>query len=339
MRRLVLLILSCLLSSPVFADTPAQAAAWWDKFFESLAPRETIDTNMLGVNAFANDGRFGGIGEQFNEVKNELGLKYIRILMNWDDAVQPTPSSKVNFAFYDELIKNIPAGVEAVVVLAGIPSWMNDSNNWIDGDPRKTFALRWVKKVAKRYGRKNKLKAIQIWNEPNDVNNEDNIRLELSSSPQNYVELLRASSNEVRRYAKKKKKIVAAATTAINQNFPESLDYNRDMHSAGLKDIADVVALHYYGAQYERIYFGIGEFIDSIDKTIWFTESGARGVLKQLEYAERTWPLLKSLSPRVERIYAYQFTDASAADESWGLRTLDPEFPISDLYLHLRDRN
>jgi hypothetical protein len=338
MRSLILVIFLSLHAQLAWAQPEIDAFSWQDKLQDAIAPRRTIDTSTLGVNAFANDARFGNIESQFNEVKNELGIRYIRILMNWDDNVQPTPTSKPNFSFYDELVKNIPPGTEALVVLTSLPSWMQDSNNWLSGDPRKTFAKKWVKKVAKRYARKGRVKAFQIWNEPNDIHNPHNLRLGLAAEPKNYVALLQDAAAEVRRYAPKKR-LVAAATTAINQNFPDTLEYNESLRDQGIESIADVVAIHYYGAQYERKYLGVGAFIESIQRPIWVTESGQRGVLKQLEYAERTFPFLKALSPRIQRIYAYQFTDERASSDSWGLRTLDPEFPISDLYLHLRDRN
>src|SRR5690606_15393593 len=115
--------------------------------FENLFPREEIDTATMGVNAFVNDARFGSIRSQLHEVKNTLKLKHIRVLFAWDDNVQPTPRSRPNFSFYDNIAKKIPRGTQALVVLTGVPSWMNDPANWTGGSPRSAFVRRWVRKV------------------------------------------------------------------------------------------------------------------------------------------------------------------------------------------------
>lgn len=300
--------------------------------------RKTVDTAGLGVNAFANDARFGSIAAQFNEVKNSLKLSHIRILMNWSDSVQSAPNASYNFSFYDDLVARIPSGVDALVILTGVPSWMTDSGNWEGGNPRVTFANRWVKEATKRYGRHSRVIGFQIWNEPNNDLSE-NVTLGLRDSAANYVELLAASENYVRENAPGKL-LLNAATTAINQNYPQTLDYNRAMRDAGALNLVDVWAIHYYGGQYENVVRngGVEDFADGLGKRIWITESGAQGVNKQLEYAERTFAYLREKLDTLERIYIYQFTEATPADVSYGLRTLDSAFPISDLYIELESR-
>ncbi len=300
--------------------------------------RKPIDTNGLGVNAFASDSRFGSIADQFDEVKSTLKLSHIRILMNWSDSVQASPSASMNFSFYDDLVARIPSGVDALVVLTGVPSWMSDSANWDNGNPRLTFSNKWVRAATKRYGDHSRIVGFQIWNEPNN-DLPDNITLGMRDSAENYVELLAAAENEVRQNAPGKL-LLNAATTAINQNFPTTLDYNRAMRDAGALNLVDVWAIHYYGSQYENVVRGGGveDFVDGLGKRVWVTESGAQGVNKQLEYAERTFGFLHDKLDNLERIYIYQFTEATPSDVSYGLRTLDSSFPISDLYVELRSR-
>lgn len=300
--------------------------------------RKTVDTVGLGINAFANDSRFGSISEQFNEVKNTLKLNHIRILMNWNDAVQSSPSGAYNFSFYDDLVGRIPSGVDALVILAGVPSWMNDSANWEGGNPRLTFVNHWVKEATKRYGGHSRIIGFQIWNEPNN-DLAENILLGLRDSAVNYVELLAAAENYVRENAPGKL-LLNAATTAINQNYPETLDYNRAMRDAGALNLVDVWAIHYYGSQYENVSRngGVQDFANGLGKRVWVTESGAQGVNEQLEYAERTFAFLREKLDTLERIYIYQFTEATPANVSYGLRTLDSSFPVSDLYIELKSR-
>ncbi len=304
-----------------------------------LFPRRPINTSITGINAFVNDPQFGSIRSQFQEVKGVLRLKYMRVLFAWDDNVQPTPGSRANFSFYDAIAKNIPRGTEALVILTGVPSWMQDPANWVDGDPRKTFVQRWVKKVVNRYQRYSSIKAFQIWNEPNDSSNTRNDWLGLTESPANYVDMLSQASSFIKS-KKRVKKVVNAATTAINQGYPRALDYNKAMIEAGAQSLVDRWAIHYYGSQYENVIRpdGVGDFLNALTKPIWVTESGAKGINSQREYVERAWTFLKGSVPGISRFYFYQFTENTAAEETYGLRNPTPGLSISDLYIYLRDR-
>lgn len=302
-------------------------------------PRKPIPHSLLGVNAFANDPRFGSIRNQFREVKGTLRIRRVRILFAWNDQVQPSPSAEPFFGFYDEIVRSLPVGVEATVVLTGVPSWMSDSRNWIGGDPRATFVELWVKKVIARYRRRGRLTAYQIWNEPNNPDFSENQTLDLLTKPVNYVDLLARAHTAIKDSAPRRK-VINAATTAIAQNFPETLEYNRAMVRAGILAYTDVYAVHYYGKSVERVLIpgGVGDFLQSLGREIWITESGVQGVSRQLEYAERIFPFLKAQIPAIGRIYWYQFTEASPAGTSYGLRTLTAGSTVSDLYVALRDR-
>lgn len=303
-------------------------------------PRKEIDASRLGVNAFVNDGRFGTPATQFREVRDTLGLRWVRVLFNWDDNVQPTPGSSLNLSFYDDIVAALPDGVAAIVVLTGTPSWMADPANWRGGNPRRTFVESFVEPVVRRYGRAGRIEGFQIWNEPNMASNRSNAVLSLDQSAENYVELLMMASNVVRAEAPGKL-VVSAATTAINQNYPETLNYNRRMRDAGLQSVADVYAVHYYGRQFENVLQdgGVADYLNGLDRAIWVTESGAQGVNEQLAYGEQVWPFLQDEIPGIQRIYVYQFTEASDPGTTYGLRNLSPELPVSDLYIFLRDRS
>lgn len=304
----------------------------------SGVPRKTIDTDSLGLNAFANDGRFGSASQQYGEVRSTLRLGFVRILIGWDSLAQASKSAAPNFSFYDSLIASVPSGVDALLVLTGAPSWMSDSNNWTGGDPGQTFVDEWVKPVVSRYGSNGRVVGFQIWNEPN-TSRRDNDILGFTGDAARYVEVLRKSS-EVIRAAAPAKLVVSAATTAINQNFPASLDYNRAMRDAGAQDFADIWAIHYYGKQYENVIKsgGVRDFANGLSRPIWVTESGAQGVNNQLAYGEEVWPFLQEKIPSIQRIYVYQFTESTPPDTTYGLRNLSSDRPVSDLYVWLRDR-
>lgn len=302
-------------------------------------PRKDIDTSRLGVNAFANEGRFGTPAAQYREVRDTLRLRYIRMLFNWDDNVQSTPGGALNLSFYDDLVAALPSGVEALVVLTGAPGWMDNPANWRGGNPRATFVEEFVRPIVTRYGGDGRIRGFQIWNEPNMVSNPDNITMGFAVDPASYVELL-ARAHDVVRAAAPGKSIVSAATTAINQNFSATLDYNRGMRDAGAQEFIDVWAIHYYGRQFENVLRsgGVQDFLNGLSRPIWVTESGAQGVNEQLGYGEQVWPFLFERIANLERIYVYQFTESSPSGTTYGLRNPSTDFPVSDLYIFLRDR-
>jgi hypothetical protein len=298
-------------------------------------PRKTIDTSILGINAFVNDSRFGSIPAQFQEVRDVIGIRYVRVLIQWDERVQPVPGGEKDFSFYDAIIDSLPAGVEALVIISGLPSWMSNSANWIDGDARRTFHNQWVRPVVRRYGGKPRVRAFQVWNEPNMISNPQNGILGFDS-PVNYIETLALAHNFIKENAPSKL-VVNAATTAINQNYPATLDYNRSMRDAGLFEFIDIFAMHYYGRQFENVVRpgGVASFLNSIPRPIWVTESGSIGVDQQLAYGEQVWPYLTEQISGITRIYIYQFTDNAPLDGNYGLKNLSG---VTDLYIHLRDR-
>lgn len=304
----------------------------------SIIPSQEIDTSLLGLNAFVNDSRFGTIHEQFQEIKNVLGIRRVRVLFAWNDDVQAHRNAQPDFSFYDEIARSIPRGVEAIAVLTHLPSWMNDQQNWINGDPRKTFARLWVRKVAERYRRKRRIKGFQIWNEPNSPAFLENDLLNLSSDPENYIKLLKHSRRALHRAAPRKL-LIMGATTALNQNYPDTLRYNQALVDLGVERLLDVYSFHYYSTHYENLIRpdNIVDFLTSLSLPLWLTEIGERGVNDQKDYFEETLPLLVQLVPGLERYYVYQFAEDSPAESTYGLRNLTPGAELSDFYIYLRD--
>ncbi|MCB0319733.1 MAG: cellulase family glycosylhydrolase [Bdellovibrionales bacterium] len=299
-----------------------------------------IQKKNLGVNAFVNDPSFGTISEQFQEVQQTLGLQYVRVLFNWNDQVQPTPTAQPQFDFYDSILASLPPGMDALVIVNGLPSWMSDPTNWSNNDPRATFVELWVKTVVDRYSSNTQIVGWEIWNEPNDDGNPENLTLAMdwknADGASNYVAML-SSAYDVVKAKMPSALVVAAATTSINQNYPNTLNYGKAMKSAGAEAVCDVWGVHYYGTEYDHIFApnGIEPFINSLSKPIWLTESGAKGVTAQLDYVDETWEILETSFKNLERIYYYQFTEATPPDTTYGLRNLGPGEEYSDLYNYL----
>ncbi len=301
-------------------------------------PRKEIDTSTLGTNAFVNDGRFGNISAQFNEIKNTLRLKYVRVLIQWDDNSQPSPSSSLNLSFVNAVLGSIPSGVDALVILTGAPSWMANPANWVDGDAGATFVQKWVEPIVSQYGDHPRIVGFEVWNEPNDPANTPNNIMGFVDNPVKYVAMLSRAYSAIKAHSSKL--VLSAATTAINQNYPDTLNYNRAMRDAGAPSVSDVWAVHYYGRQFENVVRsgGVADFLNQLGKIVWVTETGAQGVNEQLKYAQQVLPYLKEKIPGIARFYQYQFTESTPADSTYGLRNLTPGSTVSDLYIHLRDR-
>jgi len=299
-----------------------------------------FDRSWLGINAFVNDARFGTIENQFLEVRDKLKIHMLRILMAWNDPVQPSPQSAINFSFYDEIVANLPPGVEALVVLTGAPGWMDDPKNWDDGNPRASFVNRFASAVMQRYGSNPQIVGWEIWNEPDDSDRNDNATLDLSSNPQNFVQLMSIAFAASRQYSPSKL-VVSGATTSITDDFPNKLVYNQALRDGGMESYIDVWGLHFYGSEFDLFSSAGGpqDFLNQLQHPIWITESGKRGFTEQLNYAQNSWPALRALVPGIERIYIYQFTENNSSGDTYGLRNLDGAAGHSDLYLFLRNES
>lgn len=326
-------------SSISHAQPPRTEVTTASVFEDLIIPRKPIPYSLLGLNSFLNESRFGSIRSQLRDVTRNLGIKKVRVLVAWNDQVQPYRSATPNFGLYDQIISSLPAGTEALVILTGAPSWVKDSRNWVGGSPRSTFVELWVKKVVTRYKTRARVGAYQIWNEPNNPSFSENQTLDVLTKPTNYVELLALAHAAVKSISPRKK-VVNAATTAIAQNFPATLNYNKAMVAAGALNFTDAYAIHFYGKSVERVILpgGVAEFVNTIPNPIWVTETGAQGANKQLEYAERIFSFLKRNMPGIGRLYIYQYTESSPARSTYGLRNLTPGAYVSDLYIKLRDR-
>lgn len=299
--------------------------------------RKPIDKSIVGVNNFFVNSEFGSITEQYKDINSNLGLKYYRVLFAWTDEVQPTPSSPLNFSFYDQIAINIPQGAEVLVVLTHQPSWMASSSNWTTGDPRSTWVERFLKPIVARYSGVSAIKAFEIFNEPDIVTVAADSVLELTD-PNNYLALLRDSYFAAKAIAPSKL-VVMAATTSIQRNFPDVLNYNRQLRDLGADGYTDIWNIHYYATSYESVVTnnGIADFLNGVSKPIWVTESGEQSPNKQLAYVETTWPFLQEKIPGIQRFYYYQYGETGPIETNFGLRTTDPSFPVSDLYIHFRD--
>ena len=298
--------------------------------------RRPIDVSKVGVNAFFNIPQLGTIDQQFSDIRGNLNLRFTRVLVAWTNGVQPSPNATPNYNFFDDIIEAIPSDVDVLLTIAHQPDWMTDPANWIDGDPIKTWVQRWFEPTVRRYANRRGVIAYQVFNEPDNpalVPADGSLNL---IQPENYFNLLQRSSAVVRQLDPTAL-IVLGSTRSIQQDGGANLDYNERLRDLGAEDLVDIWGIHYYGKQYEKVILdgGVADFLNGLRTPVWVTESGERGQLNQLAYAETTWPFLLENIPSIQRIYYYQYGDTDPADVTFALRTPSS---VSDLYISLRDR-
>lgn len=300
--------------------------------------REPIDVSRMGVNNFFVYSEFGSISQQFQDIRDTLGLSKVRVLFAWTNEVQPFPDGEPFFGFYDAILEAVPPGVDILPVVVHTPSWMLDSNNWIDDDPRKTWVELWLRKVITRYASDPRIVGWQVWNEPDLTVVPSDIALQLED-PDNYADLL-SQAFPVVRNIDPTKLIVMGATTSIQQEFATTLNYNRRLRELAVDSIVDVWAIHYYSTSYDRVVLnnGVADFLNGLGKPVWITESGETGPNDQLAYVETTWPFLRGEIGAIDRIYYYEYASpVTPVSDNFGMRTTDPDLRVSDLYVALRD--
>ena len=285
-------------------------------------------------NFFLNQEIFGSIDAQYTEIRGTLKIPFVRILIAWTDGMQPSPNSDLNFGFSDDILNAIPNGVDVLVVLTHTPSWMSNSANWIGGDPRATFVQKFLRPVVRRYAGKRGIIGWEIFNEPDLITVASDEVLGLKD-PANYFELLKQSHAAVRALDPTRL-VVMAATISIQKDFPTPFNYNVALRDLGAQDYTDIWNVHFYGKQYDKL-SSIISFLNGLRVPIWVTESGEQGPNNQLAYVEEVWPFLTEKVPGIQRFYYYQFTGTEPVAQNFGLRTNDPAFPVSDLYVELRD--
>jgi hypothetical protein len=292
----------------------------------------------MGVNNFFVNSQFGSISTQYSDIKSNIKLNYVRVLFAWTTEVQPTPNSPINYSFFDNILAGAPAGVDVLVVLSHTPSWMANSANWIGGNPRVTWIEKWLKPTINRYAGHGRIIGWEVWNEPDLVTVASDAPMDLVN-PANYMELLSLGSSYIRQ-RDPAKLVLNAATSSIQQNYPTLLNYNKDLRDMGAVGLVDIWNVHYYGNQFERVVKGggVADFLNGLTVPIWITESGAQGPNNQLSYVETAWPFLREKIPGIDRIYYFELNSPQEISVNFGMRTTNPQFPVSDLYIFLRDR-
>ena len=282
-----------------------------------------LDLENFGLNAFFNQPSLGSVSEQASDIK-QMGVGIVRILFNWNDAVQNGENSPIDFSFYDDIENNLRLkNCGALVVLNGMPSWVKGKENPTD------YFLTYIRKVVERYVNSSVILGYQIGNETNDGSEENKIYG--FDKPENYAYIFKKACAIVRGI-NHNVIVTNSATTSVVQNFPNTIKYNRGMIDAGILDFVDVFSFHYYGDSYWNFYRpgGAYRFLKTINKEMWITEIGCNDVNRHKSYAFEKIGYLREKFHNISIVLWYQY-DGGGYTMDYGLLPAN-----SELYKYLK---
>jgi len=279
-----------------------------------------VTSKPLALNAFFNTPNSGNIFEQCLEVKNILGIKTVRVNFQWNDGTHPSPNSKINWGFSDEIIKSLEAvGMECIIVIGNTPSWLEKQG--MSQDEMIEYAFQqFVIPLVDRYKNSKAVIGFQIWNEVNSAMFHDNWILGFTRDHTKYVKFLKQCSQYIRKVSKKL--VLNAATTSIIQSYPYALKYNKKLVEAGILDDIDIFCVHVYGESWWQFVRpgGVFAFLKGIQKPIWITETGVGKMNEQKSYFLRMIPFLLERVPTIQKVFWYMHRSASM-NHAFGLIT------------------
>lgn len=303
-----------------------------DVFYYFFKRTSKVDYETFGVNCFFNQAIFpsNNLNRQASDISTNLKLKYVRVLFNWNDLVQPSKNSKLDLSFYDNIIEaGNSRNLKYLIVLNGCPSWNKNKIGSI-----KLFE-EYCYHIIDRYSQHEHVLGYQVLNETNTAMFDDNVEYSFINNPELYVNALANVYN----YSKKinpSKIITNAATTSILQSFPRTLEYNKKLLEYGLEKYIDVYSFHYYGDSLFNLLrpSGVFNFIRSISKPLWITEIGEKKFNNHLQYYKKHINFLKHRL-NLEKIFWYQY-DGGADTSSYGL-IIGSTLQKSKLYNHIKN--
>lgn len=285
-----------------------------------------IDRSKFGLNCFFNLPLFksNNIKNQVLDIKNNLNVNKLRILVSWDDNIQKSKDSTIFYGFIDDILNNLSKNMEVIMVICNCPSWISDEKHIA----RDQF-VKFCKSIILNYSKNDKVYGFEIGNEPNTKMFKDNVKLEFSDDAYFYALVLR----RIYLYKKEldcKKYIISAATTGILQDYPTTLKYFKKMVYMNLEEKCDIVNIHYYGNNLITLFRkdGVLDLLKTIKKPIIITEIGTTKKNKQIKYLTKNINFLMN-KLNIHGVFYYHYD----GDDDYGMRNVNGE--VSDLYKFL----
>jgi hypothetical protein len=308
-----------------------------DFLYYCLSLYKHVDKRRLSVNCFYNQNYFSypSYSQEFSAQNDEITSVFgkevlVRVLFYWNDNVQPKRDGKIDFSFYDDILKFMPEHMRCVVVLSGCPSFVRSESSRFT---RLDLFSEYCNCCIEHFGANPKVIGFQIGNEINsDI--DGNNYYEFPKYVENYVYV----AQQVRPYIERvNKKFYMAATTSILQNYPKTLLYNRGLLKYHQKlNLFDVFCIHWYGDSWFSIFTnnGVLNFIDTISLPISITELGHDSPKHHVKYFRRNVPFLFAKIENLLNIFWYQY-DGGGETSQFGLRRKDGVSPLMNYIKNL----
>lgn len=273
----------------------------YDYFFSK---QKELNRSNLGINCFFDQPIFksNNLVMQGIDIRDNLRIDIVRIMFDWNDSVQSTSTSQIDWSAYDDIIRSLPVGLKALIIIAGEPSWL-------EKEPKKRKSFRsHCHNVIDRYKNEPKILGWQIGNEVDASSSHENEDYSFVSKPAFYMEVMYDVASYSKRVAPNKL-VVGAATSSIIQNFPDTLKYNQKMKEFGEERLVDVWAIHYCGESPWSLLRpgGVLDFLQSIKKPIWITKMSCDNQQNHIQYFEKHVNFLELKVPNIQKFFIYQY--------------------------------
>jgi polysaccharide biosynthesis protein PslG len=246
----------------------------------SASARASSTVPLMGVSISSVEP--GALGEADRAIAQARALhaKVVRTEVPWS-VLEPSGPNAIDprsLAFMDRMMSDASAdGIRVIVLVESTPCWassapasllrtcapghLSDANAWPPTNPSDYASF--VAYLAQRYG--TRLGAIEIWNEPDHVNQHFFAGPE---KPQRYAALVRSAYPAIKR-ANPNVPVLAGSLVGSNGAFLRAL------YAAGMKGYYDGLAVHYYNLTLASLRYIHEVQLANGDRTpLWLDEFG-----------------------------------------------------------------
>jgi hypothetical protein len=333
-------------------------------------------SSMVGMNVFLEQ----EVEPEKRQVSLELlraaGVGWIRQELPWEQIEPVARGEYVDPKFdvstwdkFDDIVDRANAlGFTVVLRLDTTPEWARPPDATDGRTPPVRYEDYWdfVEAAANHF--RGRVRAYQIWNEPN-------LDIEWGGQPPDpvsYARLLRGAAERVRRADPQAQVVMAALSPTLtdNQDAQNELLYLQGLYEAGAKGAFDVLALQAYGLRggpddprtdvtdvtFSRPRLVRDVMLQNGDRAtpVWATEVGwnvnppdlaeqkfgrvtptlqARYTVRAFDRARQEWPWLQVLY-----VWFWKRADEANREQDWfWFRLADPDFSLQPVYFALRD--
>jgi polysaccharide biosynthesis protein PslG len=262
-----------------------------------------------------------------------LHAKLVRVELPWSVFEAPGPGriDQNALAYTDRLLSDATAdGIRVIMIADSTPCWASsapapllrtcqsgqssEANAWPPSHPGDYAAF--VAYLARRYG--THLAAIEIWNEPDQINQEYFAGPE---KPQRYAAILRAAYPAIKA-ANREVPVLAGSLVGSNGVFLRAL------YAAGIKGYYDGLAVHFYNLPLASLrVFREVQLENGDHAPLWLDEFGWSSCYPQ----EKLWEEQACVTPQIQArniadlFYALQRTSYVAAAVVYDLQNAGGE--------------